>query len=185
MLKKFSRDDLSSNNRAKQSVFKKYRKQMLDLYPMCEEYIEDTFPKKGIMNLATAKTGGTKFTFIMDEEFVPYFMQLKQGNVIPSLRLLHQFPDMLPRYQVDEGAIKFVLKGSDIFCAGLTSKGGSMVDVEADTVVAIYAEGKQHACSIGLTTMSTQDIRKTNSGVGVQQIHYLNDGLWKLPSLDS
>ena len=121
----------------------------------------------------------------MDEEFTAYFFQLKNGNPIPTLRLLHQYPDMLPRFQVDEGAIKFVLKGSDIFCAGLTSKGGSMVDVDEESVVAIFAEGKQYACAIGLTTMSTQQIRDTNKGVGVKQIHYLNDGFWKLKTLDS
>eukprot|EP00486_Rosalina_sp_Unknown_P004739 CAMPEP_0201569778 /NCGR_PEP_ID=MMETSP0190_2-20130828/11664_1 /ASSEMBLY_ACC=CAM_ASM_000263 /TAXON_ID=37353 /ORGANISM="Rosalina sp." /LENGTH=136 /DNA_ID=CAMNT_0047992519 /DNA_START=212 /DNA_END=622 /DNA_ORIENTATION=- len=136
------------------------------------------------MNLATCKAGGTKFTFIMDEEFAPYFFQLKNGTPIPTLRVLHQYPDMLPRFQVDDGAIKFVLKGSDIFCAGLTSKGGSMVDVDEGSIVAIFAEGKEYACAIGQTTMSTEEIRSTNKGVGVKQVHYLNDGFWKLKSLE-
>ena len=121
----------------------------------------------------------------MDEDYVPCFFQLKSGIPVPTLRMLHKFPNMLPRFQVDVGAIKFVLKGSDIFCAGLTSKGGSMVDVEENTIVAIYAETKQYACAIGLTTMSTEDIRRINKDVGVKQVHYLNDGFWKLPSLDS
>ena len=129
--------------------------------------------------------GGTKFTFLMDDEYIPWFFQIKNGPPIPTLRLLHQYPDMLPRFQVDEGAIRFVLKGSDIFCAGLTSKGGSMVDVDEDSVVAIFAEGKQYACAIGKTAMSTQEIKKKNQGVGVYQIHYLNDGFWKLPSLEA
>ena len=121
----------------------------------------------------------------MDEEFAPYFFQIKNSKPLPTLSLIHQFPDALPRFQVDQGAIKFVLKGSDIFCAGLTSKGGSMVDVDEGTFVAIYAENKVHACAIGLTTMSTEDIRKTNKGVGVENVHYLNDGFWKLKTLES
>mmetsp|Transcript_39747 Transcript_39747/g.65079 ORF Transcript_39747/g.65079 Transcript_39747/m.65079 type:complete len:186 (-) Transcript_39747:168-725(-) len=185
MLKKFSIDQISSSNRAKTSISKKLRKQIIDLYPMCEDFMDDTFPKKGVMNLTTSKAGGTRFTFIMDEEFVAWFFQMRNGAPIPTLRLLHQFPDMLPRFQVDEGAIKFVLRGSDIFCAGLTSKGGNMVEVEEETVVAIYAEGKQHACSIGLTTMSTEQIRKVNAGVGVNQIHYMCDGFWQLKTLES
>lgn len=122
----------------------------------------------------------------MNEEFIPYFFQIRGGVPIPTLRVLHQFPDILPRFQVDKGAIKFVLKGADIFCAGLTHPtGGSMVDVEEGTVVAIYAEGKQHACAIGETTMSTAEIRKVNSGVGVKMIHFLGDGFWKCKTLDS
>lgn len=50
---------------------------------------------------------------------------------------------------------------------------------EEDTPVAVYAEGKQHATAVGLTKMSTADIRAINKGIGVETLHYLNDGLWK------
>ena len=89
---------------------------------------------------------------------------------------------MMPRYQIDRGAIKHILGGSDIMCRGelalrawgrrltlnhsflplpcpgLTSPGGRMDDVPADTPVAIMAEGKEHAMGIGLTKMSTKDM---------------------------
>jgi PUA domain protein len=45
--------------------------------------------------------------------------------------------------------------------------------------VAIFAEGKEHAMAIGLTKMSTEDIRSVNKGIGVDTVHHLNDGLWK------
>jgi PUA domain protein len=51
--------------------------------------------------------------------------------------------------------------------------------VDAESPVAIYAEGKEHAMAVGLTKMSTKDIREVNKGVGVENVHYLNDGLWK------
>ena len=38
---------------------------------------------------------------------------------------------------------------------GLTSPGGKMDEVEAETVVGIYAEGKEHALAIGITKLST------------------------------
>ena len=54
-----------------------------------------------------------------------------------------------------------------------------MRQVEADMPVAIYAEGKELAMAVGLTKMSTKDMREINKGIGVDNIHYLNDGLWK------
>lgn len=33
--------------------------------------------------------------------------------------------------------------------------------------------------AIGITNMSTQDMRDINKGMGVDNLHYLNDGLWK------
>ena len=43
---------------------------------------------------------------------------------------------ILPRLQVDKGAIKFILSGANIMCPGLTSPGARMdVSLPQDTVV--------------------------------------------------
>ena len=55
-----------------------------------------------------------------------------------------------------------------------------MDDAPKDAVVQIRAEGKEHACAIGVMTMSTDDVRTVNKDIGVNNIHYLNDGLWKV-----
>lgn len=66
---------------------------------------------------------------------------------------------MMHKVQVDRGAIKFVLSGANIMCPGLTSPGGKLdEELEANTPVAIYAEGKVHACAVGYTVMSTADM---------------------------
>nr|ALX72367.1 venom protein VP2 [Odontobuthus doriae] len=65
-------------------------------------------------------------------------------------------------------------------CPGLTSPGAKMISVPKGTVVAIMAEGKQHALAVGITSMSPEDILKINKGIGVENVHYLNDGLWQM-----
>ena len=91
----------------------------------------------------------------------------------------------MPRLRADKGAIKFVLSGANIMCPGLTSPGATIHDeVEAGTPVAIFAEGKETAMAIGYTQMSTEEMREVNKGIGVDNLHYLNDGLWKTPKLD-
>ena len=97
---------------------------------------------------------------------------------------LFRYPFMLTPQQVDKGAIRFVLQGANIMCPGLTSPGAKMTDCEAETVVAVMAEGKEHAVSIGITKMSTGEIAEKNKGVGVENVHYLNDGLWVMKGLD-
>ena len=102
---------------------------------------------------------------------------------------------------VDKGAIKFVLSGANIMCpgrkdearvgsglrhqstlllSGLTHPNARMTDCEKGTVVAIFAEGKTNPLAIGKTSMSTEDIRTKNKGIGVENYHYLNDGLWQI-----
>ncbi len=98
--------------------------------------------------------------------------------------------------QVDRGAVKFVMRGADIKCPGLTSPGGRMDQVSKDTVVAVMVEGKQHALGVGLTKLSSNEMfdfsnffgfifittlfcsKNVNSGDAIENIHYLNDGLY-------
>jgi predicted RNA-binding protein (TIGR00451 family) len=66
---------------------------------------------------------------------------------------------MMPTVRVDKGAIKFVFKGADIMCPGLTSAGGDLSsDLPEGAPVAILAEGKDHALAVGLMKMSAADM---------------------------
>lgn len=66
-------------------------------------------------------------------------------------------------------------------CPGLTSPGAKLLpDCEKSSIVAIMAEGKEHAMAIGIMKMSSKEIQEKNSGIGIDNIHYLCDGLWKL-----
>ena len=66
-------------------------------------------------------------------------------------------------------------------CPGLTSAGAKMTPgVGKDAIVAIMVEGKEHAIGIGQMKMTTEEIQKVNKGIGVDLIHYLNDGLWRM-----
>jgi len=121
---------------------------------------------------------------VLDQQNEFIFFQCRSGPFIPTLRFLHKYPDILPKYRVDRGAIRFVLSGANIMSPGLTSAGGAMDDVPAESVVAIMAEGKEHALAIGVTTMSTEEIRTNNKGIAVENTHYLKDGLWTLRSVE-
>lgn len=110
-------------------------------------------------------------------------------------------PDILPKIQVDKGAIKFVLQGANIMCPGLTSPGAKLDDgLSVGTVVAIMAEGKEHAIGVGIMKMSGADMysfiiytfwlfcvchrKKINKGHGVDTTHYIGDGLFQVVTFE-
>mmetsp|Transcript_12166 Transcript_12166/g.32650 ORF Transcript_12166/g.32650 Transcript_12166/m.32650 type:complete len:184 (-) Transcript_12166:91-642(-) len=183
MFRTFSKEkSVSGLSQVKSSVQRGIRQSILDQYPGLEDEIEELLPKKA--PLLVAKCANHISLIASGATHVPLFFQTRDGPFVPTLHLLHQFPDMLPRFQVDRGAIRFVLSGANIMAPGLTSPGGNMADVPADTVVGIFAEGKEHALAIGVTLASTQEIRATNKGVSVENTHYLNDGLWLTESVE-
>ena len=184
MFKKFSKkESVNTFTQVKTSVQRGIRTNICAQYPMLEEggTIDVLIPKKE--SVVIAKCEGKLEIVCVNN--VPLFYKTRDTPYFPTLKLLHQYPAMMPRLRVDTGAIKFVLSGANIMCPGLTSPGATIHDeVPEGTPVAIYAENKEHALAIGFTSMSTEDIRSVNKGVGVETIHYLNDGLWKNDHLD-
>lgn len=135
------------------------------------------FPKKN----AEIRVGKleNKTTVVLVENEPLFFQVVKDGPYYPTLKVLHRFPNIMKRLRTDKGAIKFVLKGSNIMCPGLTSSGATMHDeADEDEPVAIFAEGKEHALGVGTLLMSTEAIRAENKGIGVELCHHLGDGLW-------
>lgn len=60
---------------------------------------------------------------------------------------------------------------------GLTSAGGKLPEgdesLEAGKPVAVMAQGKENAVGIGMLKMSTEEIRKTGKGIGVDNLHHI------------
>ena len=52
--------------------------------------------------------------------------------------------------------------------------------IPVDTVVAVMAEGKEHALAVGQMKMSSGDIKSINKGIGVETLTSLGDPLWNL-----
>ncbi|KNC84285.1 malignant T cell-amplified sequence 1 [Sphaeroforma arctica JP610] len=173
------KESISGQTQTKSSVARGIRQKVLDSYPMLEDEIESLFPKKQPLFLVKCHDR----IQMIHSNGEPLFFNEHDGPWIPTLRLLHKYPDLLPHEQVDKGAIRFVLSGAHIMCPGLTSPGAKMSPAEKETVVAIMGEGKTHAMAIGRMKMSSEDIQSKNKGIGVDNMHYLQDGLWQTKTL--
>ncbi|KDQ18505.1 hypothetical protein BOTBODRAFT_154405 [Botryobasidium botryosum FD-172 SS1] len=188
MFKKFSPStDIASQALIKSSVGRAVRAQLLAQIPILGanegELIEQIWPKKEQLTLVKCREHISVYTL----HGQPLFFQHFDGPFIPTLKLVHKYPMLLPEVKVDRGAIRFLLAGAHMMCPGFTSAGGSLPPPESaipgGKAVAIYAEGKEHAAGIGLTKLSTEDIKKINKNVGVETMCFLGDDLWKLEKI--
>lgn len=112
------------------------------------------------------------------------FFRHHDGPFLPSLKLLHQYPWILPAHRVDIGGCKYVVSGAKVMCPGLTSAGGQVgPNIAAGQAVAVFIEGKKHAVAVGITTMSSEAIIAAKKGICIENVHHLGDGLWRLSFL--
>ncbi|KAG2221290.1 hypothetical protein INT45_000203, partial [Circinella minor] len=169
-------ENIAGQSQLKSSVQRAIRSKLQDQFPTLNHVMDELLPKKTpIIQIK----GHDHISFLSINGEILFFQHF-DGPYFPTLKLLHKYPDILPKLQVDRGAIKFVLSGANIMCPGLTSKGARMdVDLPNGSTVAIMAEGKENALAVGKLIMSTEDIRQKNKGIGCDNIHYLNDTLWK------
>lgn len=82
------------------------------------------------------------------------------------------------------------MSGATLMVPGLTSPGGRLPGVEGwegareemepGDVVVVEAEGKESACMVGVLKMGTKEMKEKKKGVGIENGHYVGDGLWKL-----
>lgn len=176
MFRTFDPDnDVSTSTQVKASVQRALKSQIMEANPaLTDAMLDELIPKKP--PLVQYKVGPHMMLYCRHVEAseegtsgsdFPVFFQARDGPILPTLKLIHMYPDVqMTSVTVDKGAIPFVLGGANIMCPGLTKNPGSKmpedtqegpgVDVGAGIVV--YAEGKEHAIAVGIMTMSTADM---------------------------
>lgn len=167
---------MHTRTNVKSSIQRGLKTKFTSQFEKFEEVIDDVIPKKSQVEIL--KCEDKIQLYIADGETV-FFQQFDE--LIPSLKLVHKYPDAFPKVRVDRGAIKFVLSGANVMCPGLTSAGGELPEAPGypeGTIVTIYAEGKEHALAVGKLMMSTEDIKSKNKGICIESCTYLGDGLW-------
>ncbi|ETS63275.1 hypothetical protein PaG_01551 [Moesziomyces aphidis] len=209
LFKKFEpKPDLGPATALKSSVRRVIRQKLCEQYPVLAEeegaLLEAAWPNKA--SVTTVKFAREHVQMLISDKQVLFFQHYddwylpslrllhKFPEMLPSvqvdrgainLRLLHKFPEMLPSVQVDRGAIKFVLSGANVMSPGLVSAGGKLPDpskgeqpIKEGECVAIRAQGKNEILAVGVMKMDSEQVRKTGKGIAIENIHYLGDDLW-------
>ena len=122
MFKKFTVDEnVISSTQLKNSVQRGIQNTIITQYPSLTECIDEIIPKKAMISY---KCQEHVQLIVVNNEVL--FYNQRDGPIYPTLKLLHKYPTIMKRMQVDKGAIRFVLSGANIMCPGFTSTGGDL-----------------------------------------------------------
>lgn len=176
MLKKV--EDIKSSSQLRASAIRGLKANICSKFSGMEDVIPVIFPNDSPVLEYKMKAPHNHISFIVVNNII-LFIQTPDF-IFPHLKLLHKYPDMLKKMQVDKGAIRHVIGGANVMCRGLTTPGGNISAAEIYEVVCITGEEKQHAMAIGIMKKSSDQIKSENSGIGIESLHFLGDGIWRM-----
>ena len=117
---------------------------------------------------------------LMDDKIIlinkiPSFFYYEK-RLVPTLKLLLQ-KDLLKSVYIDQGAIKFIIKGADVMRPGIINFDPK---IKKGDFVAIKDSQHKKPLAVGISLFSSEEMLTTSTGKTIAIIHYLGDSLWKI-----
>ncbi|TFF96971.1 DUF1947 domain-containing protein [Candidatus Thorarchaeota archaeon] len=137
-----------------------------DLGSVVEGLDEDAQLERGVLDDGS-------LVLLLDGELV-FFEHEKR--MFPTLRSLLDGIVTIPEVTVDMGAVRFVVNGADIMRPGITQVDNG---ISANDIVAVVDETHRKPLAIGVSKISTEELRATDTGKVVFSVHHVNDALWE------
>jgi PUA domain protein len=108
--------------------------------------------------------------------FVNGVLSFIGDELIPSLCSVLKLKIELPYVVVDEGAVKAIINGADLFVPGIIEfkcecKNGDIILVKTKT---------GHPVAVMRVLMSKNDAESLRKGKFAENLHYVGDEIWKL-----
>ncbi len=105
----------------------------------------------------------------------PIFFE-KDNKVFPTLNLIYDLGYIfLKEVKVDEGAVKHILKGADVFRPGITF---FEENIQKEDIV-VVEDPKEKPIAIGVSLVNFEEFKNMEKGKVIKNYHYLNDKIFK------
>jgi len=98
----------------------------------------------------------------------------REGTLFPTL--IHPALDELPSIVVDMGAIPYVCNGADVMAPGIVEVRGGFSEGEF-VVIRDVTHGK--ALSVGVSLVSSEEMREMRKGKAIRNLHHVGDKIWQ------
>lgn len=96
------------------------------------------------------------------------------NKLVPTLKLILK-NNFLKKVVIDMPAVKFIANGADVMRPGIKEVDDGILE---STFVAIVDENNKKPLAIGISKLSSEELRAADSGKVIKNIHYVGDVIW-------
>lgn len=114
----------------------------------------------------------TKFV-IIDGRFT--FVDAGESSYLPFVGSTEAV-SLLPSVTIDEGALKYIIKGADVMRPGISKYDDWG---EAGRLVIVREDKKGRAAAVGRTAVASSEMAEMKKGNCVKNLHHAGDKFWK------
>ncbi|MEM3713329.1 MAG: DUF1947 domain-containing protein [Nitrososphaeria archaeon] len=107
----------------------------------------------------------------------PLIIRLLDGTLFPTISVLNEICDDLPKVFVDKGALPHIINGADVMIPGIVKIEGNFNEGE---IVQILEINYNKIIAIGKALISSHTIHTLKNGKAFKNIHYVGDKLWEI-----
>lgn len=123
----------------------------------------------------------SQIEFIKSDEIILYIVNKEalfirfNDVLLPSIQAILNNIITLPKVTIDKGAIPYIIKGAHIMVPGIIEIDP---EVKKDSFVVIVDETHKKPIAIGKVVMDIDEIKKSNKGKAIENLHYVGDKIW-------
>lgn len=97
------------------------------------------------------------------------------GSIVPFVGSKGAM-DLIPAVHIDEGAVKFILKGADVMRPGISSYDDWGAK---ETLVAVKDQAKDRGLAVGRALVASAEMAGMAKGACVKNVHHAGDRAWE------
>jgi PUA domain protein len=98
-----------------------------------------------------------------------------EGRLLPSTFAAEAYD--CPKFIVDEGAVRPILRGADVMAPGVRHVHGF---VKPGDIVAVAEESRGRVIAVGVALMAGEEVLKAGRGKALKVLHRLGDEAWRI-----
>lgn len=174
---------IRNNIQLKGSDKKRLKSRILSKFStITDQQLSNVLSNKATVCSVKAVTNSEENIIIYTIDKKPFFFELSDDKILPTVYALWEFPDMISIFTTHPDVLPKLANGADLMLPGVVKSGGDLKswgNHKKDEIFGINLTSNKAVIAVGFLSHSSQDLYMCGGrGIAVRVVHVFGDKLW-------